>query len=225
MTPVHPMMMCLSSATSFLPTSVVLQLSGQVIETEAHCAAIHHSPGGKVKKGLSPVVENKKADGCLGKAKKGGSSGRCDSGPTNNILASKAGRLKAQSKAVVPTRSLPDRPSWNIHPAGLPTPQCSKEQIEAQHKAKLKELEELLCIARLAWEDIVQLNLMEEVEDDLPICLSTKTQKQPYMDVEGDSDEDEGFDLRDAENGSDLDRSESDKATKAKTKVSVQLCI
>jgi hypothetical protein len=35
-------------------------------------------------------------------------------------------------------------------------------------------------------------------------------QKRPYMDVEGDS-ENECFDLRDAENGSDLDESESEK--------------
>ena len=85
----------------------------------------------------------------------------------------------------------------------------------------MKELEDLTRIARMAQEDIARLNLMEEVEDDLPRRLSLKIQKRPYTDVEADS-EDEYFNLRDAENGSDSDSSESDNATKAKMRVSVQ---
>jgi hypothetical protein len=73
----------------------------------------------------------------------------------------------------------------------------------------------------MAKEEIAQLNLMEEVEDDLPICPSTK--KRPFFDVEVDGDEDECFDLRDAEEGLDFDLDEPklDKAIHTKMKVSV----
>ena len=52
--------------------------------------------------------------------------------------------------------------------------------------------------------------------------VKKRIQKRPHTDNEGGGDEDEFFDLREAENGSDLGGYESDKATKAKTKVSVQ---
>jgi hypothetical protein len=64
----------------------LLQLSDQVIETETYCSTVHHSPGPRSKKGLSPAVEKEKADGCQGEAEKGRSSGRGDSRPTNNTL-------------------------------------------------------------------------------------------------------------------------------------------
>ena len=159
--------------------------------------------------------------GTWAKQSKVGNSDGGDGEPTNNILALKAGRPKAQSKAAVPTRALPDRPGRNVHPAGQPKPRRSKEEVEVEREARMKELEDLMHIARMAQEDIARLNLMEEVEDDLPRHLSLKIQKRPYTDIEADS-EDEYFNLRDAENGSDSDSSESDNATKAKMRVSVQ---
>ena len=160
--------------------------------------------------------------GAWAKQSKVGNSDGGDGGPTNDILALKAGRPKVQSKATVPTCALPDRPGRNIHPAGQPKPWRSKEEVEAEREARMKELEELTRIAQMAQEDIARLNLIEEDEDVLPRRLSLKIQKRPYTDVEADSDEDECFNLKDAENGSDSDESESDKATIAKTKVSVQ---
>jgi hypothetical protein len=78
----------------------------------------------------------------------------------------KVGQPKVQPKAV-PIHALPDQPGRNIHPAGQRKTGCSKEQIEAEREAKLKEHEEQLHIIHMAKEEIAQLNLMEEVKDDL----------------------------------------------------------
>ena len=52
--------------------------------------------------------------------------------------------------------------------------------------------------------------------------VKKRIQKRPHANNEGGGDEDEFFDLREAENGSDSGEYESDKATKANMKVSVQ---
>ncbi|KAH9029133.1 hypothetical protein EDB84DRAFT_1562925 [Lactarius hengduanensis] len=77
-------------------------------------------------------------------------------------------------------------------------PRRNKEQIEADRKAAEKALEEKLHDVRMAKERLVQLN-------------------RRHIDVESD---DECFDLREADNGSNPDESssESDDATKTKTK-------
>ncbi|KAH8977842.1 hypothetical protein EDB86DRAFT_3109076 [Lactarius hatsudake] len=105
----------------------------------------------------------------------------------------------------MPTRALPNRPGCNVHPA-----------------AAQKALEEKLHDVRMAKERLVQLNVTEEdKEDDLHLLhlqrLSTAIHKQRHIDVESD---DEHFDLREADNGSNPNdsSSESDKATKTKTK-------
>ncbi|KAH8977748.1 hypothetical protein EDB86DRAFT_3091503 [Lactarius hatsudake] len=98
----------------------------------------------------------------------------------------------------------------------------NKEQVEADRKAAEKALQEKLHEVRMAKEHLVQLNVTEEhEEDDLhmlhPQCLSTAIHKRRHMDVESD---DERFDLREADDGSDPDdsSSESDEATKTKNK-------
>ncbi|KAH8985195.1 hypothetical protein EDB92DRAFT_2029478 [Lactarius akahatsu] len=119
--------------------------------------------------------------------------------------APNGGGPSAQVKAVVPTRTLPSRPGRNVHPAEKP-------------------LQEKLHEVRMAKERLVQLNITEEhKEDDLRILhlqrLSTAIHKRRHMDVESD---DERFDLREADDGSDPDdsSSESDEATKTKNKAS-----
>ncbi|KAH9061737.1 hypothetical protein EDB83DRAFT_2315525 [Lactarius deliciosus] len=180
----------------------------------------------KVDEGLGPVVDSdsKKAlSRCQGKAKRGMGFGYGDSGSTDNRVAPNGGGPSTQVKAVVPTRALPNRPGCNVHPAGQPKPpQRNKEQIEADRKVAQKALEEKLHNVWMAKEHLVQLNVMEEdKEDDLHLlhlqCLSTAIHKQCHIDVESD---DERFDLREADNGSNPDdsSSESNEATKTKTK-------
>ncbi|KAH8979527.1 hypothetical protein EDB86DRAFT_3140234 [Lactarius hatsudake] len=146
----------------------------------------------KVDEGLGPAVDSdsKKAPSQRqGKAK----------------CAPNGGGPSTQVKAIMPTRALPNRPGRNVHPA-----------------AAQKALEEKLHDVRMAKERLVQLNVTEEdKEDDLHLlhlqCLSTAIHKQRHIDVESD---DERFDLREADNGSNPDdsSSESDEATKTKTK-------
>ncbi|KAH9172314.1 hypothetical protein EDB89DRAFT_2069978 [Lactarius sanguifluus] len=164
----------------------------------------------KVDEGLGPAVDSdsKKAPSRRqGKAKRAPNGG----GPSTQV------------KAVVPTRALPSRPGRNVHPAGQPKPpRRNKEQIEADRKVAQKALEEKLHDVRMAKERLVQLNVTEEdEEDDLhllhPQRLSTAIHKRRHIDVESD---DECFDLREADNGSNPDdsSSKSDEATKTKTK-------
>ncbi|KAH9160095.1 hypothetical protein EDB89DRAFT_2082498 [Lactarius sanguifluus] len=164
----------------------------------------------KVNEGLSPVVDSdsKKAPSQRqGKAKRAPNGG----GPSTQV------------KAVVPTRALPSRPGHNVHPAGQPKPpRRNKEQIKADCKVAQKALEEKLHDVRMAKEHLVQLNVTEEDEEDdlhllYPQRLSTAIHKRRHIDVESD---DECFDLREADNGSNPDdsSSESDEATKTKTK-------
>lgn len=188
----------------------------------------HHSSDAEVNEGLGPVVDDKKAAGRRGKAGQGAGFGHGDSGPTNNRVASKGGRPNAQVKAVVPTRALPTRPGRNVHPAGQPKTRRSKEQIEADREAGAKALEEKIFEVQMAKKHLAQLNLMEEhEEDDLPVLhpqrLSTAIHKRRHIDIETDSDN-ECFDLREVDDGSNTDdsSSESDKASKTKTKASVQ---
>ncbi|KAH8980200.1 hypothetical protein EDB86DRAFT_2813877 [Lactarius hatsudake] len=146
-----------------------------------------------------------------------------DSGSADNRVAPNGGGPSTQVKAVVPTRALPNRPGRNVHPAGQPKPpRRNKEQIEADRKAAQKALEEKLHDVQMAKERLVQLNVTEEdEEDDLHLLhlqrLSTAIHKRRHIDVESD---DERFDLREADNGSNPDdsSSESDEATKTKTK-------
>ncbi len=125
----------------------------------------------------------------------------------------------------MPTRVLPSRPGRNVHPAGQPKTRRSKEQIEADREAGAKALEEKMHEVWMAKEHLAQLNLMEEhEEDDLPVLhpqrLSTAIHKRRHMDVETDSD-DECFDLREVDDGSNPDDSpsESNKATKIKASI------
>ncbi|KAH9019688.1 hypothetical protein EDB85DRAFT_2153576 [Lactarius pseudohatsudake] len=186
--------------------------SGNTPSPDEHPSA--KGPDAKVDEGLSPAVDSdsKKAPSRRqGKAKRAPNGG----GPSTQV------------KDVVPTRALPSRPGRNVHPAGQPKPpRRNKEQIEADRKAaeNLKALEEKLHDVRMAKERLVQLNVTEEhEEDDLhllhPQRLSTAIHKQRHIDVESD---DECFDLREADNGSNPDESssESDDATKTKTKKS-----
>ncbi|KAF8269638.1 hypothetical protein EI94DRAFT_1798913 [Lactarius quietus] len=166
-----------------------------------HCPSTKR-PAAKAKKGLNPVVKNKKADECEGKARQ----------------APKARQLNAQANATMPTPprcTLPDWPGQNIHPAGQfeKKSQHSKEQIEAEHKAELKALQEKINTIQMAKEHFINMNIEEELEEDrLLICLSTKIHKRHWDDVEADSNE--CFDLREADDSLDSDElSETDKAT------------
>ncbi|KAH9169308.1 hypothetical protein EDB89DRAFT_1908727 [Lactarius sanguifluus] len=180
----------------------------------------------KVDEGLGPAVDSdsKKAPSRRqGKAKRGMGFGYGDSGSADNRVAPNGGGPSTQVKAIVPTRALPSRPGRNVHPAGQPKPpRRNKEQIKADRKVVQKALEEKLHDVRMAKERLVQLNVTEEdEEDDLhllhPQRLSTAIHKRRHIDVESD---DECFDLREADNGSNPDdsSSESDEATKTKTK-------
>ncbi|KAH8977244.1 hypothetical protein EDB86DRAFT_3092825 [Lactarius hatsudake] len=180
--------------------------SGNTLSPD-ECPSIKE-PDAKVNEGLGPVVDldNKKAARRRGKAK----------------CAPNGGGPSAQVKAVMPTRTLPSRPGCNVHPAGQPKLRRNKEQVEADRKAAEKALQEKLHEVRMAKEHLVQSNITEEhEEDDLhmlhPQRLSTAIHKRRHMDVESD---DERFDLREADDGSDPDDSsfESDEATKTKNK-------
>ena len=172
---------------------------------------VYRSSDTRIKNRLTPVAENEGADGCQGKPRQGmrfccGDRNRL----ANNRQAPKARRLKAQEPATVPTptRSLPNRPGRNIHPAGVPRVRRSKEQIEAEREVTKKALEVKTRKAHMAKERLAQMNLREEHEDNLPLQhpprLPAMTQKRRHMDMETDSDE--SFDLREADDhGSDLD--------------------
>ncbi|KAH9066932.1 hypothetical protein EDB83DRAFT_2519235 [Lactarius deliciosus] len=152
--------------------------------------------GAEVKKGLDPLADNEEIDGRRGKARQ-------------------APKANVRVKATIPTRALPNRVGRNVHPAGLPKIRRSKEQIEAEHEAGVKALKEKIEAVRMAKEHLAQMNIMEERdEDDL---LSTTIHKRRHVDIETDSDK--CFDLKDVDHGLDEDSSsESDKATKTKTK-------
>ena len=135
-----------------------------------------------------------------------------DSTPANQRQAPKARRLKTQELAtyLTPTCTLPNRPGRNIHPAGLPKSwhnQRSKEQIEADHDAKKKALEEKAHQKHVAMECLAQINLFEECKDDLPCQLpphlSAMVQKQHHRDM--DTDSNKSFDLGEANHSSDSD--------------------
>ncbi|KAF8258696.1 hypothetical protein EI94DRAFT_1814783 [Lactarius quietus] len=114
----------------------------------------------------------------------------------------------------------------NIHPAGLPEKKsrCSKEEIKAAHAAELKALQEKIHAIQMAKECFVNMNIEEELEEyELPICLSTKTHKRRWNNVEADSDE--CFNLNEADDGLDVDvPSESYMATETKTKPQAKKC-
>ncbi|KAF8256387.1 hypothetical protein EI94DRAFT_1711676 [Lactarius quietus] len=153
------------------------------------------------------------------------SSNRCH--PSTKQPAPKARRLKAQANTTVPTRTLPDQPGQNIHPAGLPEKKsrCSKEEIEAAHTAKLKALQEKIHAIQMAKERFVNMNIEKELDEyELPIRLSTKTHKWRWNNVEADSDE--YFDLNEADDGLDVDvPSESYMAAETKTKSWAKKCV
>ena len=135
------------------------------------------------------------------------------------------------SAQVTPTRTLPNRSGRNVHPAGLPKYRRNKAQVEADRKAALKASEEQTFKSQMAKDELAQMNVLEErKEEDLPVlypqCLSARINKWHLADII-ESETDECFDIRvDSDEGSDLDSpSQSDKATKAKTTVSVVLLI
>ena len=144
-----------------------------------------------------------------------------DKGPAN-IRPAPNGSPAAQQK---PTRALPSRPGRNIHPAGLPKPRRSKEQVEADCKAALKASEEQAHNAEMAKDLLARMNILEDdEEEDLPVRypqrLSARIDKRYHAGIETESDE--CFDIRVDEEDSDLDSPpESDKTTEAKPKVSV----
>lgn len=128
----------------------------------------------------------------------------------------------ASNASVKPTRSLPNRPGRNIHPAGVRKVRRSKKQIEADREAALKAAEERDREIQTGKELIVHMNVHEEHEaEDLPVLypqrLSTRLAKRRYADA--DSESEECFDIR-VDDVSDPDSSsESDK--EAQMKVSV----
>ena len=218
----------------------VLQIRGRV--SVSYCwhdsLPVYLSSDTWVKKGLNPVAENEGAGGCRSQPRQGGHFCCSDSNRyTNDRQAPKARRLKVQELATVPTptRSLPNRPGRNVHPAGVPKVRRSKEQIEAEREAANKVIEEKTQKVRMAKERLAQMNLLEEYDNDLPLQhpprLSAMIQKRRHMDVETDSDE--HFDLREADHhGSDSDLDfDSDSvpkhldAAKPKTKVRSMRCL
>ncbi|KAH9014755.1 hypothetical protein EDB85DRAFT_1876224 [Lactarius pseudohatsudake] len=191
-------------------------------------ATDRHSPDAGTSEGLSPVVDGKKVTGRQGKAGQGAVFGCGDGGPANNRLAPKVGKPRAQVKAT-PTRTLPNRPGRNVHPVGQPRPRRTREQVEADHKAEMKALEDRIREVQAAKEHLARLNVTEEREEDnLPVAhpqaVSTVTHKRRYVDVETDGDE--SFDFKEVDDGSHSDNSddsssESNKATtETRTKVS-----
>ncbi|KAH9045839.1 hypothetical protein EDB84DRAFT_1246097, partial [Lactarius hengduanensis] len=121
----------------------------------------------------------------------------------------KVGRPRAQVKAT-PTRTLPNRPGRNVHPVGQPRPRRTREQVEADHKAEMKALEDRIREVQAAKEHLARLNVTEEREDNLPVAhpqaVSTVTHKQRYVDVETDGDE--SFDFEEVDDGSHPDNSD-----------------
>ena len=86
----------------------------------------------------------------------------------------------------------------------------------------MKALDEKLHEIRMSKERLAQMDVVEECEEDSflqhPPRLSAMIQKWRLINVETDSDE--CFDLREADNGSDLDSEpESHKAAKTETAV------
>lgn len=144
---------------------------------------------------------------------------RRDRGPTNNMLAPDTG----PSAQVKPTRTLPNRPGRNIHPAGVRKVRRSKEQVDADRKAGLKALEEKMHEVRMAKELLARMNVLEEHEEnDLPALYPQRLSAHKRLHADVDSDSDECFDIRVDDEGSDSDTSsKSDNATKLKTKVRV----
>ncbi|KAF8263173.1 hypothetical protein EI94DRAFT_1807615 [Lactarius quietus] len=142
-------------------------------------------------------------------------------------MSTRARQNKAQANTTTPTRTLPDQPGWNIHPAGLPEKksQRSKEEIEAAHAAELKALQEKIHTIQMAKEHFVNMNIEKELEEyELPICLSTKTHKQRWNNVEADSNE--CFNLNEADDGLDVDvPSESYMAAETKMKSQAKKCV
>ncbi|KAN0134190.1 hypothetical protein V8E53_007962 [Lactarius tabidus] len=160
-----------------------------------------HSSGARAEEDLVPVVKVKKC---------AGHSGKTGQGP---------------SAPVKPTCALPNRSGPNIHPAGLPKSQHSKEQVEADRKAALKASEEQAHKSQMAQDLLVQMDILEEhEEEDLPTrypqCLSARIDKRHFADIETESDE--CFDIR-VDEDSNLDSpSKPDKATEAKLKITSQ---
>jgi hypothetical protein len=99
----------------------------------------------------------------------------------------------------------------------------SKQQVEADRQARLKALEEQLQEVQTAKELLARMNVLEErEEDDLPALYPQRLSAHKRLHADVDTDSDECFDIRVDDEGFDSDpSSESDKATKAKTKVRV----
>lgn len=88
-----------------------------------------------------------------------------DKGPANIRLAPN-GSPAAQQK---PTHALSSLPGHKIHPAGLPKPWCSKEQVEANRKAAVKASEEQAHNAEMAKDLLAWMNILDDdEEEDLP---------------------------------------------------------